>query len=80
MHPDIVAQKRAEEFDKVLSVVIKHAARDEEFERLVAGPGGPGVGEIREAAALGKLAELVDELYEIKTTSKKSAAPKAKKS
>jgi hypothetical protein len=70
MHPDLVATKKDEAHAKVLEVVLKHSAKDEEFEQSVAGEGGPGVAEVRDAKALAKLAELVDQLYEAKTTSK----------
>ncbi len=78
MHPDVVTQKKDAAHSTVLAVVHKHSEKDAEFEQLVSGEGGPGVAEARDALALAKLAELVDELYEIKTT-KKSAASKTKK-
>jgi hypothetical protein len=70
MRPDLVATKKDEAHAKVPEVVLKHSAKDEEFEQPVAGEGGPGVAEVRDAKALAKLAELVDQLYEAKTTSK----------
>lgn len=78
MHPDLVATKKDEAHAKVLEVVLKHSAKDEEFEQLVAGEGGPGVAEVRDAKALAKLAKLVDQLYETKTRPQTSAS-KAKK-
>ena len=75
MHPDLVATKKDEAHAKVLEVVLKHSAKDEEFEQPVAGEGGPGVAEARDAKALAKL---VDQLYETKTRPQTSAS-KAKK-
>jgi hypothetical protein len=78
MHPDVVAAKQDEAHAKVLEVILKHSAKDEEFEQLVAGEGGPGVAEIRDAKALAKLAELVDELFEARTTKKTTPTRKGK--
>jgi hypothetical protein len=79
MHPEITARKKAEAFAKVFEVAARHGGDDPEFEQLAHSPSGPGVEEVKNAKALAKLAEMVDELYETNSTKKSASSGASKK-